>query len=114
MIFDAENMFCDKKSAVSAAAFYSDIVENSGGGDAYNPAFLFITVGGGNAAGRLEIALETSDTEDFKTTINVASYEILPVKSKLPSGLKKFMRLKLTSTFTAGKITAALVRDINL
>lgn len=113
MIFDAENMFCDKKE-ISSAEFYSDVVENSGGGDAYNPVFLFLVVTGGNTEGTIETELQTADDEEFTTPTIASTYESSQIQTKLPHGMKKFMRLKVTSTYTTGKITAALVGDVDL
>ena len=50
MIFDGENMFCDKKT-LSSATLYSDVL-NLGPGESYQPMFLeaFIKGGTGTSA----------------------------------------------------------------
>lgn len=116
MILDRENMFMDAQAASGMSNALSDVVANGAGGDAANPLWLYAGVKGGNAAGKLTVALETDSVEAFSAPVALGTYEGkagAPVRAKLPLGAKKFLRLKVTSTFTSGTVTAGLVSDVD-
>ena len=109
MILDQQNTFFDAQ-VLSAATLTSSVIF-AGPGDAADQLFLVQKVVGGSAGGTISTTLETSDTEDFKSAITMATYTTASVKAKLPYGCKKYLRLRSTSTYTAGTVTASLVMD---
>lgn len=114
MILDRENIFFEKNASDLTANMLSDVIQ-TGGGNAVNPMYLY--VGPALESGDIDLALEISDDEAFSspTTIIKGSFSKEPIRTKLPIGLKKFMRLKVTESNspTGGKITAALVVDVD-
>lgn len=112
MIFDGENMFFSAK-ALTAADITSDVVE-VGAGEASDPLWLVASVAGGSKDGTVSIALQTSDTEDFKTKAILGTFTEIPLQVKIPRGEKKYMRIVATSTYTSGTITSGLVLDDNV
>ena len=125
MIYDKENLFLDgvAVSEFGTSAKYSDVIVNTGAGDAYPNAFLAAVVTGApTAGGALTVTLQTSDTEAFTAANDLASVTV-PVGSQgdvvgmiMPKGCKKYLRLKLQGSAAvtgAGKITAGIVLDIN-
>lgn len=125
MIRDAENLFIDKVAGTTygTSAKYSNIVANGGGGSAYESPFLAVNVSvAALAGGNLGIVVQTDDAEAFSAPQDIATYTV-PAESKgdvlaerLPFGLKKFIRLKVTGSaaITAGVITAGLVLDADM
>lgn len=114
MVFDRECMFLDAVSA-TALPTMSDVVVNGAGGGAGNNVFLFASVNGGAVGESGNVALETSDTESFASSVEVLKCKLevgKPVSVRLPVGLKKYLRLKPTGSFTKGKVTAGLVCDV--
>lgn len=110
MIRDGENTFFEKK-ALSAATVVSDIIQ-IGAGETGEPMWLILTAKDtAPTDGTLTTILETSDTEDFAQITQLGTYTNLPLHAKLPRGNKKYLRLKTTSTFTGGAMTASLVYD---
>lgn len=111
MIFDGENTFFHKKE-LSAAEIVSDAVQ-VGNGETGEPMWLVLTVGSDKAPaeGTIQTVLETSDTEDFANAVTLGTYTKLPLQIKVPRGNLKYLRIKATSTFTAGNMTAGLLYD---
>ena len=128
MIFDAGNLFLDKKAASTygtTAAYSDNTVANTGGGDAEEATWLVVIVAeAATAGGNLTIALQTSDAEAFgsgvvdlyaKTVATGSIGEVVAVR--VPVGAKKFFRLKLQGSASItgnGKITAGLVADADI
>ena len=115
MILDRENIFFEKEAAELTAEMTSDIIR-TGGGNAHNQMYLY--VGPALESGDIDLALETSDDEAFTSsaTIIKGSFGTEAIKTRLPIGLKEYMRLKVTaaSSPTGGKVTAALVVDVDI
>ena len=128
MIFDAGNLFLDKKAASTygtTAAYSDNVVANTGGGDAEEATWLVVIVAeAATAGGNLTITLQTSDAEAFSSGVvdlfaaTVATGSIGQVVSvRVPVGAKKFFRLKLQGSASVtgnGKITAGLVADADI
>lgn len=111
MIFDAENMFFDKK-ALSSGSMTSDIVF-VGVGEASDPLTLVAQVTGATS-GTLSAELVTAADEAFTEPVTLATYTKLPIKTKLPRGNKGYLKLVVDSTYTDGALTAGLVLDDNI
>ena len=128
MIFDAGNLFLDKKAASTygtTAAYSDNVVANTGGGDAEEATWLVVIVAeAATAGGNLTITLQTSDAEAFSSGVvdlyakTVATGSIGQVVAvRVPVGAKKFFRLKLQGSASItgnGKITAGLVADADI
>ena len=128
MIFDAGNLFLDKKAASTygtTAAYSDNTVANTGGGDAEEATWLVVVVSeAATAGGNLTITLQTSDAEAFSSGVvdlfaaTVATGGIGEVVAvRVPVGAKKFFRLKLQGSASItgnGKITAGLVADADI
>ena len=128
MIFDAGNLFLDKKAASTygtTAAYSDNVVANTGGGNAEEACWLVVVVSeAATAGGNLTITLQTSDAEAFSSGVvdlfaaTVAIGSIGQVVSvRVPVGAKKFFRLKLQGSASItgnGKITAGLVADADI
>ncbi len=128
MIFDAGNLFLDKKAASTygtTAAYSDNIVANTGGGNAEEACWLVVVVSNAaTAGGNLTITLQTSDVEAFSSGVvdlyaaPVATSSIGEVVAvRVPVGAKKFFRLKLQGSASitgSGKITAGLVADADI
>lgn len=122
MIFDQENIFLDnvEGNTITTSGVASTVLANVGGGDAEDPLFLVIAAPVALTGGPFTAELQTSDSEDFGTKDTLATYSIqadvqgILVKSKMPYGAKKFLRLFLkgTGAGTGGKITAALTETV--
>ncbi len=115
MIYDAENTFMWKQNLATSTA--SDVVANSGGGDAYDQLFLAALV---NAALDKDatLTLQTSDTASMASpttlcTLPVTKDEGSRASVKIPHGMKKYMRIIVTGA-VSGTLTAALVTDVDL
>ena len=128
MIFDAGNLFLDKKAASTygtTAAYSDNVVANTGGGNAEEACWLVVVVSeAATAGGTLTITLQTSDAEAFSSGVvdlfskAVATGSIGEVVAvRVPVGAKKFFRLKLQGSASItgnGKITAGLVADADI
>ncbi len=128
MIFDAGNLFLDKKAASTygtTAAYSDNVVANTGGGNAEEACWLVVVVSNAaTAGGNLTITLQTSDVEAFSSGVvdlyaaPVATSSIGEVVAvRVPVGAKKFFRLKLQGSASitgSGKITAGLVADADI
>lgn len=127
MIFDAGNLFLDQKAASTygTTAAYSDVVANTGGGDAEEACWLVVVVSNAaTAGGNLTITLQTCDAEAFSSGVvdlyakTVATGSIGQVVTvRVPVGALKFFRLKLQGSASitgSGKITAGLVADADI
>lgn len=128
MIFDAGNLFLDKKAASTygtTAAYSDNVVANTGGGNAEEACWLVVVVSeAATAGGTLTITLQTSDAEAFGSGVvdlfskAVATGSIGEVVAvRVPVGAKKFFRLKLQGSASItgnGKITAGLVADADI
>ena len=128
MIFDAGNLFLDKKAASTygtTAAYSDNVVANTGGGNAEEACWLGVVVSeAATAGGNLTITLQTSDAEAFSSGVvdlfaaTVATGGIGEVVAvRVPVGAKKFFRLKLQGSASItgnGKITAGLVADADI
>ena len=128
MIFDAGNLFLDKKAASTygtTAAYSDNVVANTGGGNAYEAPWLVVIVAeAATAGGNLTVTLQTSDAEAFgsgvvdlfeQTVATGSQGEVIAVR--VPVGAKKFFRLKLQGSASitgSGKITAGLVADADI
>lgn len=115
MIYDAENTFMWKKDLSTGTT--SDVVANSGGGDAYDPLFLAVTV---NSALDKDATVTISTDDDAamgspKTlgSLTVSKDEGSKASVKIPHGMKKYLKLSVTGAAT-GVLTAALVIDVDL
>lgn len=116
MMYDNENMFFDHETAADfESGKESEAIENFYGGDAVDPLFLAVTVSGGK--GQLEAVVTTADDKAFTTPVEVATFKSkenasgLVIRGKLPYGLSKYIKVKLTGTCT-GKVTAALTQNV--
>ena len=128
MIFDAGNLFLDKKAASTygtTAAYSDNVVANTGGGNAEEACWLVVVVSeAATAGGNLTITLQTSDAEAFSSGVvdlfaqTIATGGIGEVVAvRVPVGAKKFFRLKLQGSASitgSGKITAGLVADADI
>lgn len=128
MIFDAGNLFLDKKAASTygtTAAYSDNVVANTGGGNAEEACWLVVVVSeAATAGGNLTITLQTCDAEGFgsgvvdlyaKTVATGSVGEVVAVR--VPVGALKFFRLKLQGSASItgnGKITAGLVADADI
>ena len=128
MIFDAGNLFLDKKAASTygtTATASDNVVANTGGGNAYEAPWLAVLVtGAATAGGNLTIDLQTCDAEGFgSNVVTLASYAVASgsqgevVKARVPVGGLKYYRLLLTGSASItgdAKITAGLVLDADI
>ena len=128
MIFDAGNLFLDKKAASTygtTAAYSDSVVANTGGGDAEEATWLVVIVAeAATAGGNLTITLQTSDAEAFSSGVVDLFSKVVATGSigqvvavRVPVGAKKFFRLKLQGSASitgSGKITAGLVADADI
>jgi hypothetical protein len=128
MIFDAGNLFLDKKAASTygtTAAYSDNVVANTGGGNAEEACWLVVVVSeAATAGGNLTITLQTSDAEAFSSGVVDLFSKVVAtggigevVAVRVPVGAKKFFRLKLQGSASItgnGKITAGLVADADI
>lgn len=128
MIFDAGNLFLDKKAITTygtTAAYSDNIVENTGGGNAEEACWLVVLItGAASAGGNLTVTLQTCDAVGFgsnvvdlfaKTVATGSQGEVISVR--VPVGALKYFRLKLQGSASMtgnGKITAGLVADADI
>ena len=109
MILDKENTFLDAK-ALSASTITSNVIY-TGPGDSGCPMFLALQVSKDAGTGTLETVLETSADEAFTSVVTLGTYQAVPLSTPLPRGNLGYLRLKVTSTYTKGTVTAGLVLD---
>ncbi len=123
MIYDGENMFF-KDQDLSATTLTSDILD-VGVGEASDPMHLVASVTNDAGAGNVTVALDTSDdstftsyttigtfvSPTFTTSFTLAQHMGPVVSAKIPRGNKGYLRIRATSTFTDGQLTAGLVLD---
>ena len=123
MIFDAQNTFF-KEQALSATTLTSDVIDY-GEGEASDPPKLVIEVTRDAGAGDVEATVQTCDestfasptvtfvkkSPTFSTSFTLADFKGPVISAPLPRGNKRYLRISAVSTFTSGKMTAALVND---
>ena len=123
MIFDAQNTFF-KEQALSATTLTSDVIDY-GEGEASDPPKLVIEVTRDAGAGDVEATVQTCDestfasptvtfvkkSPTFSTSFTLADFKGPVILALLPRGNKRYLRISAVSTFTSGKMTAALVND---
>ena len=123
MIFDAQNTFF-KEQALSATTLTSDVIDY-GEGEASDPPKLVLDVTRDAGAGDVEATVQTCDeptftsptftfikkSPTFSTSFALADFKGPVISAPLPRGNKRYLRISAVSTFTDGKMTAALVND---
>lgn len=114
MIFDGENMFCDKKT-LSSATLYSDVL-NLGPGESYQPMFLEAFLKGGTGSdAALTVTIQTATDAAFTSPVALGEFAFSGAAGShsmpMPRGNLGYVRLKLVSTYTGGNLTAGLVVD---
>ncbi len=124
MILDGENIFF-KDQALSNATLTSDIID-VGPGEAGNPLHMVVDVTPDAGAGKVTAKLQTSASSDFSSVSVLGEFESKTyttsftiakdslahiISAQVPRGNKGYLRLVAESTFTDGKMTAALVLD---
>lgn len=109
MIFDGENEFFHQK-ALSASTLTSDVVY-VGPGDSGCPLILAASVSSDAGTGTLSTVLETSEDEAFTAAVTLGTFTAVPLKVPVPRGNLGYLRLKATSTYSKGTLTAGLVLD---
>ena len=128
MIFDAGNLFLDKKAITTygtTAAYSDNVVANTGGGNAYEAPWLVVLVtGAATAGGNLTVDLQTCDAEGFGSgVVTLGSWTVASgsqgevIAARVPVGALKYFRLLLTGSASItgdAKITAALVLDADI
>ena len=110
-ILDGENLFFNAKPLANAT-LESDVLK-VGPGDAGDPAILVLRVKDAGS-GTLKTVLETSMMDNFAAPKTLGTYEQVPLSVHLPRGNRGYLRLKVTSTYTKGTVTAGLVLDDNI
>lgn len=109
MIFDAQNMFFDAKP-LSAGTIMSDVI-SVGVGESYEPMKIVINVPGMDKSKAVSAELQTAVDEAFSSPVKLADFAKAPCSGFVPRGNLGYLRLKVTSTSTTGRITAGLVFD---
>ena len=123
MIYDGENMFFTN-ATLSSAILTSDVLD-VGKGEASDNLHLVVDVtkdaGNGSATTYLEtckeptfttaFTLATYTAPTFTTSFPISAKKVPILSTKLPRGNQGYLRLRVQSTFTDGKITAGLVND---
>lgn len=112
MIIDGENQ-CFENKALSATDLTSEVVK-TGAGDAGDPLHLVLRVKGGSEGGTAKTVLQTAKDEAFTSPVVLGTYDKVPLSVSVPRGDLGYMRLVVTSTYTAGTVSAALVVDDNI
>ena len=108
MIFDAELMFFDNE-ALKAETIASNTLY-VGKGDAGSDMTLVCKLTGTTGSGSVNVELITASDEGFKDAKTLGNFTA-PFQVKLPRGNRGYLKLSAESTFTTGKLTAALVYD---
>lgn len=111
MILDGENLFFNAKP-LSAAEIVSDVIV-VGPGESGEAMHLVLRVKDADAKSAKTV-LETSATEDFAAAKALGTYDQVPLQTRVPRGNLGFLRLKVTSKYTKGTVTAGLVLDDNI
>ena len=128
MIRDAQNTFCKDLdvSAFDADAEYTDIIDGTAAGDAVNQMYLVIANTTALKDGTLTATLQTATDEAFTSPVDLGAYAVaktkgIRVKVRVPLGCLRYLRVQLVATLDAtktslgaGKVTAALVYDVNI
>ena len=128
MIRDAQNTFCKdlNVAAFTAAAAYTDIINGTAEGDAVDQMYLMIANTTALQDGTLTATLQTATDEAFTSPVDLGVYTVaktkgVRVKVRVPLGCLQYLRVKLVATLDAtktslgaGKVTAALVYDVNI
>lgn len=109
MIFDGENMFFNQQK-LSSGDLESDVVF-VGEGEANCPLRLFLGVSKDAGTGTASTVIETSATEDFTSATTLGTFTAVPLSVTVPRGNLGYLRLKVTSTYSTGTVTAGLVLD---
>lgn len=128
MIFDAGNLFLDKKAITTygtTAAYSDNVVANTGGGNAYEACWLVVMItGAASAGGNLTVTLQTCDAVGFgsgvvdlfaQTVASGSQGEVIAVR--VPVGALKYFRLKLQGSASMtgdAVVTAGLVADADI
>ena len=129
MIRDAQNTFCKdlNVAAFDADAEYTDIIDGTAAGDAVNQMYLVIANTTALQDGTLTATLQTCAAEAFSSNVvDLGSYAVaktkgVRVKVRVPLGCLRYLRVQFVATLDAtktslgaGKVTAALVYDVNI
>lgn len=109
MIFDGENMFFNNQE-LSASTLTSDVVA-VGQGEAACPLRLYLAVSANAGTGTLSTVIETAATDDFGNAVTLGTFTAVPLSAAIPRGNLGYIRLKATSTYSKGTITAGIVLD---
>jgi len=112
MIFDQQRVFLDKKNLTNGE-ITSDILD-MGVGEASMPLTLVVLVSKDAGTGTFKTVLETSANEAFTTPKTLGTYEQVPLSVHVPRGNLGYLRIKGTSTYAKGTVTAGLVLDDNI
>lgn len=120
MLLDIQNIFSDSQEIASPEVISTNTVRFGKGDVSYVPIIIQIVEDFNNLTA-LEAKIQTSETEDFSTPIdlmtsslkleNLKAGEKFPM-SYLPKGNQGYMRIVYTTTGTSattGKITAGVV-----
>ena len=120
MLLDIQNIFSDSQEITSPEVISTNTVRFGKGDVSYVPIIIQIVENFNNLTA-LEAKIQTSETEDFSTPIdlttsslkleNLKAGEKFPM-SYLPKGNLGYMRIAYTTTGTSattGKITAGVV-----
>ena len=128
MIRDAQNTFCKdlNVAAFTAAAAYTDIINGTAAGDAVDQMYLMIANTTALQDGTLTATLQTATDEAFTSPVDLGAYAVaktkgVRVKVRVPLGCLRYLRVQFVATLDAtktslgaGKVTAALVYDVNI
>ena len=111
MILDGENLFYNA-ATLTNGAMTSDVLK-VGVGETGDPPILVLRVKDAGA-GTFKAVLETSANEAFTTPKDLGTYEQVPLSVHVPRGNLGYLRIKGTSTYAKGTVTAGLVLDENI
>jgi hypothetical protein len=128
MLFDAQNLFSDGQE-VTATAPSTNVID-TGGADKGGPEELYLALVADvthTAAGAatLTVTVQTDDAEGFgsaETLVASKAFALADLAAgkvvwsvAIPRGAKRYLRLNYTvatGPFTAGALTAGLVKDV--
>lgn len=116
MIRDQGIFFLDGV-AIASLPTNSTVLENGTGGGPINEQWLnLVVIEPVPVTGTITAELQSSDTSTFTASTTHATYVSRDgvINTKLPPGIGKYLRLKLTKTYTAGKVTSSLVSDVDI
>lgn len=111
MILDGENLFYNA-ATLTNGTMTSDVLK-VGVGETGDPPILVLHVKDAGT-GTFKTVLETSANEAFTTPKTLGTYEQVPLSVHVPRGNLGYLRIKGTSTYTKGTVTAGLVLDDNI